>query len=199
MVREIAGAGRPRILPVLPLGLCFPKMLSQVVAEADEHIAIGQLKDYRLMVTGFDPLDAVLGSGLRAGELILVGGRHGIGKTIFALQAARKIALSGVARCCYVCSDHNQDYLFDGLVCFERGESLPSAEAGLDLQALHHHVAWRRSLQTVGLNAILVKGRVTAAEMRLLGLYCIGSVLSVRLFWAKSRLHRKHIWRGWEA
>ena len=178
MVREISGGGKPRILPVLPLGLCFPKMLSQLVAEADERIAIGQLKGYRPVPTGFDPLDDTLGGGLRPGELILVGGRQGIGKTIFALQVARNIALSGEARSCYVCFEHDEEYLFNRLICLESVESLPPTGPGLDLQTLHRHVSSRRSTLTVGLNAILAEEPTAAGAMQRIACYWQNLLLS---------------------
>ena len=45
--------------------------------------------------TGFDPLDTVLGGGLRLHDLAVIGGRPGVGKTIAALQWARTAALDG--------------------------------------------------------------------------------------------------------
>ncbi|MCL5960216.1 MAG: hypothetical protein M1358_13050 [Chloroflexi bacterium] len=178
MLREIQGGGKPRILPVLPLGLCFPKALSQVVAEADERIAIGQLKGYRPVPTGFAPLDIVLGGGLRPGELILVGGRQGIGKTIFALQVARNIALSGEARICYVCFEHDEEYLFNRLVCLESVDSLPPTLPGLDLQTLHRCVASARSSRAVGLNTILAEKPAAARAMQRMARYWQNLLLS---------------------
>ncbi len=170
-MREIPGGGKPRILPVLPLGLCFPKTVAQVGAEADERIAVGQLKGYRPVPTGFDPLDGVLGGGLRPGELTLVGGRQGIGKTIFALQVARNIALSGEARSCYVCFEHDEEYLFNRLVCFESVDFLPPTLPGLDLQTLHRYVASGRSSRVVGLKAIVVEELAAAKAMQRMASY----------------------------
>jgi len=42
--------------------------------------------------TGVADLDALLGGGLRGGELFVIGARPGAGKTTFALQVARHIA-----------------------------------------------------------------------------------------------------------
>ena len=55
--------------------------------------------------TGFEPLDAILGGGVRAQDLVLVGGRPGIGKTIAMLQWARHIAQTG-RHAVYACYEH---------------------------------------------------------------------------------------------
>lgn len=179
MMGGTARDSKPKILPVLPLGLSFPKTLSDVVAEADERILMGQLKGYRLIPTCFDPLDEMLGGGLRPGELILVGGRQGVGKTIFALQVARNIARSGEARSCYVCFEHDEDYLLNRLICLESVESLPPTRPGLDLQTLHRHVSSRRSSRSVGLNAILSEEPAAASSMQRIAQYWQRLLLSI--------------------
>ena len=45
--------------------------------------------------TGFEELDRVLGSGIVAGSLVLVGGDPGIGKSTILLQVCRNLATSG--------------------------------------------------------------------------------------------------------
>ncbi|MDO5551906.1 MAG: DNA repair protein RadA, partial [Lachnospiraceae bacterium] len=47
------------------------------------------------MKTGFEELDRVLGSGVVAGSLVLVGGDPGIGKSTLLLQVCRNLAASG--------------------------------------------------------------------------------------------------------
>ena len=46
--------------------------------------------------TGFSELDRVLGGGVVAGSMILLGGDPGIGKSTILLQAARNMAVSGI-------------------------------------------------------------------------------------------------------
>ena len=47
------------------------------------------------MGTGFGELDRVLGSGIVAGSLVLVGGDPGIGKSTLLLQVCRNLAMGG--------------------------------------------------------------------------------------------------------
>jgi replicative DNA helicase len=71
--------------------------------------------------TGFEPLDAALGGGLHAQDLVLLGGRPGIGKTVVMLQWARRAAASG-HDVVYVCYEHGEDTLVTRLLCLELGE-----------------------------------------------------------------------------
>src|SRR5690242_16033429 len=52
----------------------LPRTLTQVMNEADEKIMAGDLVDYVPLPTGFDPLDGMIGGGLRKTELTLLGG-----------------------------------------------------------------------------------------------------------------------------
>ncbi len=69
--------------------------LAKVLADADRAVQAGERIGGRTWATGFRPLDACLGWGLRAGELTLVGGAQGLGKTTFTLQIARNVAAAG--------------------------------------------------------------------------------------------------------
>lgn len=71
--------------------------------------------------TGFEPLDAVLGGGVRAQDLVLVGGRPGVGKTVALLQWARRVAING-HRAVYACYEHSEDALLARLLCLEIAE-----------------------------------------------------------------------------
>ncbi|MBP3218149.1 MAG: DNA repair protein RadA [Lachnospiraceae bacterium] len=55
---------------------------------------VGDVSEKR-MATGFAELDRVLGGGIVAGSMILVGGDPGIGKSTLLLQAARNLAEAG--------------------------------------------------------------------------------------------------------
>jgi replicative DNA helicase len=69
--------------------------LSGVLAQVDHRVRAGSQARKRVWPTGFDILDANLSGGFRSGELILLGGPQGLGKTTWALQMARNVARSG--------------------------------------------------------------------------------------------------------
>lgn len=73
-----------------------------------------------IVPTGFHPLDTVLDGGLRAGDLVLVGGLPGVGKTIAMMQWARAAAEQG-AHVVYVCYEHNHATLLARLLLMEIG------------------------------------------------------------------------------
>lgn len=61
-----------------------PVLLSEVSIEEQDRIT-----------TGYQELDRVLGSGIVAGSLVLVGGDPGIGKSTLLLQVCRNLAAAG--------------------------------------------------------------------------------------------------------
>lgn len=76
---------------------------------------------------GFSPLDDLLNGGLRPGELMIVGGAAGVGKTIFGLQLARNVALRQAVSgkpggAMYVCFEHDPAHLTQRLLCLESAE-----------------------------------------------------------------------------
>jgi replicative DNA helicase len=99
--------------------------LSVSVAQAVETLE-GTLRDRAAeqsptFPTGFSILDEILGGGLRAGELILLGGPPGVGKTICALQWARNIAASG-RKAVFACYEHEPATLLSRLLALEAGQ-----------------------------------------------------------------------------
>jgi replicative DNA helicase len=65
------------------------------------------------------PLDRMLGGGLRPGELMLIGGAQGTGKTTLALQIARNVAASGQAYVLYVNFEHDDADMLNRLIAME--------------------------------------------------------------------------------
>ena len=80
--------------------------------------------------TGFLPLDEVIGGGLRSGELVVLGGPSGVGKTIFSLQVARNVAASDSgAHALYICYEHEPEHLISRLICLESAMLMPFDQA----------------------------------------------------------------------
>lgn len=94
--------------------------LGDVLSVADRTIATGDGNANAPLPSGFRILDEMTGGGLRPGELVLLGGPPGVGKTVMALQWARHLALSG-HRALYVCYEHDELALLSRLVALEAG------------------------------------------------------------------------------
>src|SRR5437868_4672050 len=74
--------------------------------------------------TGFGLLDVHLGGGLHSGELVLLGGAPGVGKTTLALQMAAAVAGAG-GRALYLCYEHGDDEMLTRLLLMEAGLANP--------------------------------------------------------------------------
>jgi replicative DNA helicase len=84
--------------------------------------------------TGFEPLDDILRGGIRAQDLMLVGGRPGIGKTVASLQWARWMAMQGHTAI-FVCYEHSPHSLLGRLLALELG-SLARPDEVVELSRL---------------------------------------------------------------
>jgi len=99
--------------------------LDALIAETDASLRRGVPAGARVWPTGFGALDQVLTGGLRSGELALIGGPHGQGKTTLAMQLARNVVAAGGAVVVF-------SYEHEGRTLFERLISLEAAGAVLD-------------------------------------------------------------------
>lgn len=97
----------------------MPRTLAQVMSEANDMVVRGDLTEYVPLPTGFDPLDGMIGGGLRKTELILLGGAQGIGKTIATLQIARNVAMRSGQFAFYLSYEHTETHLMNRLLCLE--------------------------------------------------------------------------------
>ena len=68
--------------------------LSKVLARADAVADGGQSPD--TIATGFPSLDRMLGGGVRRGDLVVLGGDVGSGKSALALAVAIRAAQQGL-------------------------------------------------------------------------------------------------------
>jgi replicative DNA helicase len=90
-----------------------------VLEQLDGDVRAGRANGLRVIPTGFSPLDSYLHGGLRLGELFLLGGAQGVGKSTWALQVARHVAAGGHARVLYVCYEHSEEFLLERLIAME--------------------------------------------------------------------------------
>jgi replicative DNA helicase len=123
-----------------------PLTIAQVLRQADRQVNLGQMQDYVPLPLGFDQIDRVIGGGLMRGELVLLGGAQGIGKTIFALQAARNLALNDKLYAFYVSYEHPETHLLHRLLCMESID--PQAreyQHGLRMRDLRNVVLTKRA------------------------------------------------------
>lgn len=97
--------------------------LGDVLTGADNKLLAGQSAAAQVWATGFPALDAQLGGGLRAGELTLLGGPQGLGKTTFALQLLRNVVVDGGVGL-YFSFEHDPITMLERLVALEAGESM---------------------------------------------------------------------------
>ncbi|HVE66759.1 MAG TPA: DNA repair protein RadA [Thermoanaerobaculia bacterium] len=104
-VCQACGASAPKWLGRCPECGEWNSYVEQVTRVAPPAASAGAIRAARLsevspraqgrLDTGLPGLDRVLGGGLVAGSVVLVGGEPGIGKSTLLLQAARGIAASG--------------------------------------------------------------------------------------------------------
>jgi replicative DNA helicase len=94
--------------------------LRDVLTRTDAAAKRGESAGATVYPTGFVPLDTYLGGGLRSGELTLLGGPQGLGKTTMALQVARNAAIAG-HDVVYFSFEHDEMNLLTRLVALEAG------------------------------------------------------------------------------
>jgi replicative DNA helicase len=97
--------------------------------------------------TGFDALDQWVGGGVRPGDLLLLGGAQGVGKTTLCLQVARNIAARGEANVLYACYEHPEEYILNRLLVQETIDPTTSGQVtGLSLEDLQNLIVSEHEL-----------------------------------------------------
>jgi hypothetical protein len=95
--------------------------------------------------TGFPQLDATMGGGLHAEDLILVVGKQNVGKTLFVSQLGRNIArwaarLRNKVVCLLISCEHSQLLLMQRLLCTESWQTGDEAR-GVSLALIREALA----------------------------------------------------------
>lgn len=163
----------------------LPRSLAQVMNEANDRVLRGDLVDYVPTPIGFDPLDGLIGGGLRKTELVLLGGAQGIGKTIATLQIARNIAMRPDQYVFYLSYEHTETHLMHRLLCLE-SVNPPEIDLsrGLKLRDLYQIIVAQRARDTLGkdnglgsLQAILRDNPKTAPSLQRMSRYADRMIL----------------------
>jgi replicative DNA helicase len=100
-------------------GSLAPRSSLDILIDVNDKVMSGQIADYEPVPLGMPPIDRTIGGGLRPGELLLMGGAQGTGKTTMALQMARNIAASGQAYVLYICFEHDEADLLNRIIAME--------------------------------------------------------------------------------
>lgn len=130
-----------------------PRTVTKVLTDLDASIRSGQAKDLIPVPCGFEVMDSALGGGLRRGDLMLVGGSPGVGKTILTLQWARNIARNG-GTAVYVCYEHEESALLARLLAVELGD-LPHSTDDIEMEKLRTGIQEAAMGGTRGLRDVL--------------------------------------------
>ena len=69
--------------------------VADLLARTDDAIKRGDRPGAAVVPTGFSVLDDVLEGGFRSGELVLLGGPQGLGKTTMVMQMVRNVVRNG--------------------------------------------------------------------------------------------------------
>jgi len=124
-----------------PNGSMAPRSALEVLVELNDKVSGGRIGEYEAVPLGFTPLDKTIGTGLRAGELLLLGGAQGTGKTTMALQMARNIASGGQANVLYICFEHDEQYLLNRLIAMESALAhLPHKTGAIKIQDVRREI-----------------------------------------------------------
>src|ERR671911_176486 len=105
-----------------------PRVRSALDTLAELHQLTEPVR-HAVVPTGFDRLDDVLAGGIRQGEVVLLGGKPGVGKTVVSLQWARAMAQRGIVAV-YLCYEHDEVTLLTRLLSCEFGEMIATTSTG---------------------------------------------------------------------
>ncbi len=168
-------------------GSMVPRSALDVLVDLNDRVTAGEVGEYQPVPLGFTPLDKTIGTGLRPGELLLIGGAQGTGKTTMALQMARNVASGGQANVLYICFEHEEHYLLNRLIASESALAhLPHKTGAIKVQDVRKEIlgTWmaegasgpqlatnprlRPSLDRIaryGQNLFLMRGSATASTV----------------------------------
>ncbi|EWT07068.1 helicase DnaB [Intrasporangium chromatireducens Q5-1] len=99
-----------------------PRSVATLLEQTDMLLRRGERAGATVWSTGFPLLDEALGGGLRSGELALLGGPQGNGKTMMGLQFVRNVVRAGRTGIIFS-YEHQANTLMERLISLEAAES----------------------------------------------------------------------------
>ncbi len=106
--------------------------VATLLARTDAMLREGRAPGATVWPTGFGRLDGVLGGGVRSGELALIAGSQGQGKTTFGLQMLRHVATIG-RPAVFFSFEHESHTLLERLLAMEGAYAADADPQGLSL------------------------------------------------------------------
>ncbi|MDP9220478.1 MAG: AAA family ATPase [Actinomycetota bacterium] len=104
--------------------------VDDLLRAADDSLSLGHGLAQPLAL-GLPVLDVHIGHGLVPGDLAVLAGAQGVGKTTLALQVARNVAAAG-SPATYVCFEHDAEQLVERLLVMEAnlvvGDAAPTLQ-----------------------------------------------------------------------
>ena len=131
--------------------------LASVFEQIEYRLRAGSHASARVWPTGFRTLDNTLGEGFRSGELALLAGLQGVGKSTFALQVLRYAANSGRSGV-YFSLEHDSQSLLERLIALEAG-MIAGNNAPLGLEAV------RQAFEGVGAKLGTIRDRLSDTDL----------------------------------
>lgn len=132
------------------------KTLRAVLEATNEVLSADEPAGAKIWPSGFTYLDSKLTGGFRAGELVLLGGGPGLGKTTFALQVARNLVVSGHS-VVFFSFEHDYHSLLERLIVMEAAEIAGPA-------AVHLSTVRQAFLMSQGPDRTRMEGRLFGTE-----------------------------------
>ena len=106
------------------------RSLTDVIVETDAKMRLGLSAGARVWPTGFLALDQALSGGFRSGELVLLGGPQGLGKTAMALQMLRNTVAANRSAI-FFSYEHDAHSILERLIAIEAAVVAGTDAAGL--------------------------------------------------------------------
>ena len=108
----------------------YLQTLHSFLDETDGRLKAGEAVAGQVWPSGFGSLDSALTGGFRSGELTLLGGPPGLGKTTLALQVIRNLVASN-HHAVYFSFEHDRQSVLERLIVMEAAEIAGSAAVTL--------------------------------------------------------------------